>query len=235
MSPFALGRTLVEETAACLLGGYGIPADVGLAAFIRLRDAQLLAEPVIAAETPTALAERIRALLAEPLDVHGRRVRYRFAAQKAAYVAAATHRLVTAPPPLSLHIARTPEGDRALRDWLLTLPGVGLKTASWIVRNHRRSDAVAVLDVHIVRAGRTLRLFRAGDEVSRHYREMEARYLAFATGLGVSAAELDDVMWRALRRRLRHERDPALRLAAPTPDGCNQTADALVTAMAAQA
>ena len=45
-----------------------------------------------------------------------------------------------------------PKDDVVLRDALTAIPGVGLKTASWAVRNHRASDSVAVLDVHIVRA-----------------------------------------------------------------------------------
>jgi hypothetical protein len=34
---YKLGRSLEEELMACLLGGYGIPAEVGLAAYERLR------------------------------------------------------------------------------------------------------------------------------------------------------------------------------------------------------
>lgn len=34
---YRLGRTLREEVGACLLGGHGIPANVGLAAFEALR------------------------------------------------------------------------------------------------------------------------------------------------------------------------------------------------------
>ena len=34
---YKLGRSLEEELIACLLGGYGIPAEVGLAAYERLR------------------------------------------------------------------------------------------------------------------------------------------------------------------------------------------------------
>jgi hypothetical protein len=37
-----LGRTLPEEIAACLLGGYGMKAELGLAAFGRLREHGLL-------------------------------------------------------------------------------------------------------------------------------------------------------------------------------------------------
>ena len=35
---YRLGRTLAEEVAACLLGGHGIPATVGLAAYDRMRE-----------------------------------------------------------------------------------------------------------------------------------------------------------------------------------------------------
>src|SRR2546429_8375948 len=41
-SHFRIGETLPEEIAACLLGGYGIPAEVGLAAFHRVRNDGLL-------------------------------------------------------------------------------------------------------------------------------------------------------------------------------------------------
>lgn len=37
-----LGQTLTEELAACLLGGYGMKAELGLAAFERLREQGLL-------------------------------------------------------------------------------------------------------------------------------------------------------------------------------------------------
>src|SRR6266542_5468423 len=37
-----IGTTFEEEVTACLLGGYGIPAEVGLAAFHRLRDAGVI-------------------------------------------------------------------------------------------------------------------------------------------------------------------------------------------------
>lgn len=35
---YAFGDTLAEEVAACILGGHGVPAQVGLAAYNRLRE-----------------------------------------------------------------------------------------------------------------------------------------------------------------------------------------------------
>lgn len=182
---YRLGKTLEEEVLACLLGGYGIPAEVGLAAYKRLRKA--------AAENRDALCDPVRTvdLLSAPLDVGTRKVRYRFARQKGKYVAAALAGLRSID-----HAA--PDID--LRDALTDLPGIGLKTASWVVRNWRRSDMVAILDVHIVRAARMLQLFPQAWKVERNYREMEKVYLDFSCAISAQPSLLDSVMWMTMRQ-----------------------------------
>ena len=181
---YRLGETLAEETLACLLGGHGIPAEVGIAAYRRLRGT-MRADP--GALRNVAAVER---LLREPLTVGTRQVRYRFASQKARYVAAA----ITALDKLDERL-----DDRALRDALVCIPGIGPKTASWIVRNWRRSDEVSILDIHILRAGAILGIFRDGWKVERHYAQLEGAYLDFARCIGVRASILDSVMWASMR------------------------------------
>src|SRR5436309_188330 len=44
------GQSLREEAAACVLGGHGIPAHVGVAAFCRLRDLGLFDQPAPSAD-----------------------------------------------------------------------------------------------------------------------------------------------------------------------------------------
>jgi len=85
--PHALGRTLEEEVAACVLGGYGIPANVGLAAFDAVCADGLLDQRTDV-EQPS-FEESLRATLPRPLCMDGRSVRYRFAAQRARRLAAA--------------------------------------------------------------------------------------------------------------------------------------------------
>lgn len=182
---YKLGRTLREELLACLLGGYGIPAEVGLAAYELLNAADR--EDPCRLTCPTRATE----LLSAPLNVAGRQIRYRFAAQKGRYVAAALAGLANIDDQAD---------DLTLRDALTTLPGVGPKTASWIVRNWRGSDSVSILDVHIIRAARMLRLFDAGWRVERHYGLMEAAYLDFATAIRSRASILDSVMWMTMRQ-----------------------------------
>ena len=89
---------------------------------------------------------------------------------------------------------------RVLRDWLLRIKGIGLKTASWIVRNWLDSDDVAILDIHIFRAGLLAGFFNGADSVERDYIRMENRFLAFAHALGARASILDAIIWWQMKQ-----------------------------------
>lgn len=180
---YGLGQSLTEEVAACLLGGHGMPAEVGLAAFERLRDRRLLR-----ADLDRQIIERH---LAEPLRVRGRWVRYRYPTQKSRYLELALSRLSVEVPPVD---------DIAFRDWLVTFEGIGLKTASWITRNHRHCDDVAILDVHIQRAGLIAGVFSSGQRVDRDYLNMETRLVAFSRSLAVRLSVLDSMIWAYMKR-----------------------------------
>ncbi len=176
---YRLGRTLMEEVGACLLGGHGIPARVGLAAYEHLRARGAFAGLICS-------CKQLEAWLKEPLEIGTHTVRYRFAEQKARYLSAALPLLNEAP--------RVTVG-RDLRDWLLQLPGVGHKTASWIARNWLSADDVAILDIHIVRVGQAVGLFPRELTVERHYPALERLFLDFSSRLDVRASELDAVIW----------------------------------------
>lgn len=181
---FALGRTLAEELVACLLGGHGAPAEVGLAAFRRVIEHLERHGPALSLEDATLLLSR-------PLEVGGRMIRYRFAGQRARYLSGSLAMLA--------EIDERAFDDMALRDRLCGLPGIGPKTASWIVRNRRGSDRVAILDVHIMRACTMMGVFDPGSNPARGYRDLERRFLDFCLSLGVRASIMDAVMWRTMR------------------------------------
>jgi thermostable 8-oxoguanine DNA glycosylase len=182
-SDLRLGRSLTEETAACLLGGYGMKAELGLAAFRRLSDRGML--------KAGSRANTIEMHLSKPFDIAGRSVHYRFPRQKAAYLEVCLDRLDA--------IENDDLDDLSLRNALMGLPGIGPKTASWVVRNHRYSSKVAVLDVHIMNAGGRLGLFEAGKTPQRDYFDLETRFVDFAAALNESACLLDAVMWKHMR------------------------------------
>ena len=181
-----IGATLAEETAACLLGGYGMPASVGLAAFAAVRDAGLLRTA-----SPPDWVE-LEAALREPIHVPGRArpVRYRFPRQRA-------HRLAAA----LAHLSNIGDHDSGpeLRDALLRCPGIGPKTASWVARNWLGSDEVAVIDVHLRRAGLAAGFFCPLWRLPAEYRLFERAFCAVARLGGVSAAAMDACIWDQLQ------------------------------------
>ncbi|MBW7932046.1 MAG: hypothetical protein H3C62_00265 [Gemmatimonadaceae bacterium] len=164
-----------------------MPAEVGLAAFVRLRDAGVLSRP---APSP----EELEHLLRLPLNVNGRLVKYRFPVVKARFLSVAMRNLSDETPP---------SAPIALRNWLQTLPGIGPKTASWIVRNRDATARVAILDVHVVRACQILGLFPRRVRLPKDYELLESEFIWFADLLGLPPGDLDASMWyemRALRK-----------------------------------
>jgi thermostable 8-oxoguanine DNA glycosylase len=184
-SVYSLGETLEEEVAACLLGGFGIQAEIALAAFEIIRDKGLLS-----ASNPTE--DVFMKALREPLNIGGSTVHYRFPRRRAYYLSKALEILARERPP--------EEDDREFRNWLMTnLPGVGPKTASWITRNWLASDQVAIIDIHIQRAGMLIGFFDKSDSPIKSYFHMEAKFLDFARELGVRPSILDTLIWQQMR------------------------------------
>ena len=183
---FTLGESLAEEVAACLLGGHGIPSRVGLAAFESVRAAGLLDERL----TPSA--GQLEAVLRRPLRVShsGQSVCYRFPRQRALRLSACL---------AVLRCEEAPSDAVELRDWLIRLPGIGPKTAAWIVRNRTGSDDVAIIDIHIRRAGLAAGFFSPRWRLPQNYEAFELAFVAVARLGGVSAATLDAYIWNELQ------------------------------------
>ncbi len=180
---YRLGQSLAEEVGACLLGGHGIPASLGLAAFQHIKTRGAFGD-----EPPDESI--LLDWLSEPISCGTRAIHYRFARQKSKYLAFALKRIRAVSPPV--------ESGRRLRDWLVELPGIGYKTASWIARNWLDADDVAILDIHVLRAGQLGGFFKLGLSVERHYREIEDQFILLSHGMNIKASELDAVIWHEM-------------------------------------
>lgn len=183
---YQVGSSLLEEVALCLLGGYGITEQMAYAAFARCRDRGLLIGD-------QGSESNLHTALSEPFVLPGRNkpARYRFPVLKAQRLAASIEHLSTGDPP-------TADDPRRLRDWLTSLPGVGPKTASWAVRNLTRSDAIAIVDVHIRRAGVAAGIFDPAWKLPRDYRLFEEAFVTWAYIGAVHTADLDACIWSSL-------------------------------------
>ena len=164
-----------------------MPASVGVAAFEHLKLKGVFEE------VPSPA--RLLALLTEPLLIGGRQVHYRFARQRAHYLSKAFELLAAEKPTFS--------SGKSLREWLVKIPGIGLKTGSWVARNWLDADDVAILDIHILRAGVLAGFFSKDLTVERHYLALEAHFLAFSGAIGVRPSELDGVIWTEMRNSQR--------------------------------
>lgn len=184
ITQYRFGDTLTEEIIACLLGGYGMRAEVGLAAFARLKSRGLL-------NHRTGSEAAVLAALSAPLCIHERQMHYRYPRQRARFVASALRRLHRERPPV--------HSDILLRSWLQSFDGIGPKTASWITRNYLDSDNVAIIDIHVFRAGVLLGLFQPDADVSRQYLWLEERLVAFARAINLRLAALDTLIWSQMR------------------------------------
>jgi N-glycosylase/DNA lyase len=179
------GTSLHHELGFCLLGGYGIKMEMNRAAWSKLVDEGMLE----VGRTPTP--GEIEALLREPVLVGDRMVRYRFPRQKAIRLAGALRAIENNPP--------TTNTAREFRRDLMKISGIGPKTASWLARNWLGSDDVAIIDIHVLRAGQKMQLFGANVKLPADYDDLETRFLQFAKALSVRASLLDAIIWREMR------------------------------------
>lgn len=183
---YKLGSSILEEIVVCLLGGFGMPSEVGLAAFDRLKNRSLIRQNILFSEIYDALYEPFT------LD-DGRKIRYRFYNQKSRYIYELLNRA-------DLHQIPV-DNDILFREWLLTVGGIGLKTASWITRNWLNSNNVAILDIHILRAGILAGFYDQNiHNLNKHYFSLEQQYLAFCDALEVSSAIMDAIIWDFMKK-----------------------------------
>lgn len=180
-----LGRTIIEEVVACLLGGYGIPSEMGLLAYDRLKKLDLI--------HPLVSHRKIYAALSKPFNSNGgKKVFYRFYNQKSNYIFEFLQR--------SDLSDLENYNDKELRKVLLTIKGIGPKTASWITRNWMKSENVAILDIHILRAGKIAGIFKETDDVSKQYFELENAYINFCKAMDVLPSNMDAIIWSYMKK-----------------------------------
>lgn len=176
--------TLADEIGFCLLGGFGVTYEVANAFYERLRDNGAF-DPAFRVPESAILS-----MLIEPADVNGRPHRYRFPNQRARRIHLAIRQLS------NMELESDPV---AFRNQIQALEGIGPKTASWIARNWHDTDNVAILDVHVIRAGWVIKLFERTSRLPQDYLMLEGRFIMFAQELQVRPSVLDAVMWSDMR------------------------------------
>lgn len=180
-----LSVSLVEEIVMCILGGYGISSEMGILAFNRLKTENLCSIGISYIKVFKALSKPFK-------NDNGKEIYYRFANQKSKYIHALLNKkdLSTIPT----------DCDLKFRSWLLDIDGIGLKTASWITRNWLSSNKVAILDIHLLRAGLLTGFFKDEINVQKDYLKLERQFLKFCEALDVFPSDMDAVIWSYMKK-----------------------------------
>lgn len=188
-----------RELIFCLLSGFGISYEHALSASTCV----LELDPFDRRWTPQALERRICTELEqsqfEPRRRDGSLRRYRFPRRKAELVVAATTWLSDHVDVVGELAAIASEQER--RRFLCCCPGVGPKTASWLLRNLGLATELAILDVHLLRALRAAG--RVGAlRLPRDYELAERAFLDWCRELDAPAAAFDLFVWEWQRGSL---------------------------------
>ena len=180
---YKLGSNLKEEVVACLLGGYGLKAELGLLAFHRIKNLRLICQE--------ASFEDIEDAISAPFRWDGRDIHYRFSGQKAKYIYGFLQRN-------DIEEMEMMSGSR-LRERLMTVKGIGPKTASWIARNQGNCEDVAIVDIHIYRAGRLAGFVNPRWDMQKDYYKIEESFLDFCHSINALPSKMDSIMWNQMK------------------------------------
>ena len=192
-SEFSTCLKLEGELLFCLLGGFGVTYEHGRSAAAIIsslgpfsenwRDDEILEAIVLALMRPQF----------EPRRQDGSLRRYRFPRYKASMIVNA-RRWLRDNAPLDDRLLTT-GGCKERRALLSDCPGVGLKTASWVLRNLGMGSDLAIIDIHVLRAlsdsGRVPETVR----IPRDYELAEDAFLQWCDELRAPPAAFDLFVW----------------------------------------
>jgi thermostable 8-oxoguanine DNA glycosylase len=190
--PLAMETELRQELLFCLLGGHGITFEMSCSAL------QAVAELDVfdAGQEHDALHDELVALLSdrryEPPRADGTLRRYRFPRRKAALISQARN-WVLAAGSLSDQLSARPS-ERERRSWLVGCPGLGPKSASWMLRNTGWASELAILDVHVLRAMTEAGVI-AEVRLPADYETVERRFLDWCDRLDAAPGVFDLFLW----------------------------------------
>jgi N-glycosylase/DNA lyase len=185
-------QALHRELVFCLLGGFGITYELARSAAARVAELR----PFDAAWEDDRLGERLIIELGraqfEPRRVDGELRRYRFPTRKAKLLVQVRRWLVDQGNVIENLVRVVSERER--RRVLCSCPGMGPKTASWLLRNLGLANGLAIVDIHVTRA-----LVAAGranqPRLPRDYEHLERAFLEWCQELCAPPAAFDLFLW----------------------------------------
>ena len=191
--PSAPTRAQFErELLFCLLGGFGISFELALSATTKLSELDPFAPFWSEADILDRICYELSQRQFEPRSASGSLRLYRFPNRKARLIVEARQWLV-ANGPVHRTLADI-QGEQEKRRLLCQCPGLGPKSASWLLRNLGMASRLAILDVHVIRALQAAGMI-TNETLPRDYESVEAAFVAWCDQLGAPPAAFDLFVW----------------------------------------
>lgn len=195
-------RGAVErELLFCLLGGYGISYEHGRSAAATISELQPFSTCWQDDDLFEAVVQALLQPQFEPRKSDGSFRRYRFPRRKASIIVKA-RRWLLENPAIHERLMAINLGDER-RDLLRSCPGVGMKTASWVLRNIGLGEDLAIVDVHVLRALSDTGRVPKDTRLPRDYDSAEHAFLEWCNELNASPSAFDLFVWDWQRGALR--------------------------------
>jgi len=194
--PHLPDNQLLDHFYFCLLGGFGISYELNLSAYTVLKSKGYLQLDFLSSASSRfleAVVEELSKPQFLPLTSTGNRRKYRYPRAKARTLVRASHWLLHS---CGFQLKVFLEGDPLeSRDRLITCPGMGYKTASWFLRNIGHGDRLAIIDIHVYRALRSLGVIPNHLSTNKDYLKIEQLFLEACDQIGAVPSQMDLILW----------------------------------------
>jgi hypothetical protein len=190
-----------DELVFCLLGGHGVTYELTSSVLPVVRRLDIFAARWTPGRLERVIARELARPQFEPRRSDGSLRRYRFPNRKARLLVAAREWLLQECP-VTLQL-RDLDDERGRRELLCRCPGIGPKSASWLLRNTGYASELAILDVHVIRAMREYGYAEDGITLPRDYDRLEGSFLAWCGTLDARPDAFDLFLWEWQRGTIR--------------------------------
>ena len=206
VQPSAPVRNLEVESELlfCLMGGFGITYEHGRSAAEVIWQLRPFSDEWEDDDLFDAVSNALMQPQFQPAKADGALRRYRFPLRKASTIVKARIWLHENRP---LHQRLRLMGScRERRRFLGDCPGIGLKTASWLLRNLGMGVELATIDIHVLRALSEAGRVSESIQMPRDYELVEEAFLEWCQELDASPAAFDLFVWHWQRGTLSNAR-----------------------------
>lgn len=190
---------ILDEFFFVLLGGFGISYELNLSGLQILKNKGLLKREYYKNEnnlqtTEKKIREQFSKKQFEPATNNGELRKYRYIETKPKIITKAANWLWKSCDWKIYEQLNKLETEES-RIWLCNCPGIGMKSASWLLRNTGLNDDCAVFDVHILRFLNYLGFQVPKQLTEKMYLSLEDALRNVCNNVGVSLGKMDYLLW----------------------------------------